>query len=422
MKTMAGRGDQRVEIDSRGVIQPVGPVASRRLRSRHGPYRLLPSPRHVVFLRLAEEGMRDVEDGAVVRLAGEITEPGALCDVLGLIGHSGWRGKLFFSNFDDKRVLFCENGNVIGVQTSAEEERLGSVLYKFGVLGQAELDAIDERMASGLRFGEAAMDLGMLSHEQLFHYISRQVEEVVYAALTQSEGTFFFLDRFDESQLSTRHTVNIASLLMDGVTRMDELRYFAQKIPSRDHIPTRARGRGDPPQAFAALYEAIDDASTVEELGRKTGKGEFQTTKELYALVQSNHVVIRPPHASGGPHTLVELANRALAAIHAVADAEERGPALRETLASFTIGAGVHGILLAGAGPDERGLMDPKRVTQNASVIAAGQDAENLLKQLLHEYVSFALFTVGTKLSGDRESQLQKEVAPVLMQLRPVAE
>ncbi|MFO0565063.1 MAG: DUF4388 domain-containing protein [Polyangiaceae bacterium] len=419
---MAERREHRVEIDDKGVIQAVGPLAAQRLRARHGPYRLLPSPRHVVFLRLAEEGMRDFEDRALVRLAGEISEPGAIADVLGLVSQAGWHGKLLVSKFDDKRVIFCDHGNVIGVQTSAEDERLGSVLYKNGVLGQAELDKVEERMASGRRFAEAAMELGLLTPEQVFHYIGVQIEEVVYAAMTQSEGTFFFLDRFDESQLATRHSVSIAALLMNGVTRMDELHYFRQKIPSRAYVPVRVRGRLDPPAEYAQLYAVIDDSASVEELGRRTGKGEFQTTKQLYALVQSKHVVIYPPHVGAGPHALVELANKGLALLHADADQIGAGKSLRETLASFAIGAGVHGILLAQAGPDEAGKLEAQRVADNARVMTGGQDAENLLKQVLHEYLSFALFTVGTQVPSGREAELRQDLAPILQALRPIAQ
>jgi hypothetical protein len=44
-----------------------------------------------------------------------------------------------------------------------------------------------------------------------------------------------------------------------------------------------------------------------------------------------------------------------------------------------------------------------------------------MLKQMLHEYVSFALFSAGTALGSDRESALKREVGPLLAKLRPQA-
>src|SRR3712207_7168534 len=58
------------------------------------------------------------------------------------------------------------------------------------------------------------------------------------------------------------------------------------------------------------IYAAIDGKSSVEEIGRSTGLGEFETTKQLFALVQARHVAIHPPRASGGPAALDRKSTR----------------------------------------------------------------------------------------------------------------
>src|SRR6187402_1931692 len=102
-----------VRIDSRGEAHPIGAIASQRLRARAGAYRMLPSPAHVVFMRFTgEDGRRDADDGAVVRLAGEVTAPGTLCDILALVAQTGWRGELVVLDGEDTRSVFFEQGNV----------------------------------------------------------------------------------------------------------------------------------------------------------------------------------------------------------------------------------------------------------------------------------------------------------------------
>src|SRR6187431_2392520 len=99
--------DELVRIDARGEAHPIGAVASQRMRARAGAYRVLPSPSHVVFMRYTgEDGRRDAEDGAIVRLSGEVTAPGALCDVLALLAQTGWRGELVVLDGDDVRSVF----------------------------------------------------------------------------------------------------------------------------------------------------------------------------------------------------------------------------------------------------------------------------------------------------------------------------
>ncbi len=206
---------------------------------------------------------------------------------------------------------------------------------------------------------------------------------------------------------------------MDAVTRIDEARYFRQKIPSDDYVPVRLEGSTPPADEFVETWKAVDGRSSVAEIGRVTGKGEFVTSKHLYALVQSKHVAIHPPRAEGGPAGLVSAANSALLVIHRYADAAGKGEALRESLASFAVGAGVYDILFRGAGPDAEGVLDAKGVAENSVLVAAGSDPENILKQMLHEYVSFALFSAGTALGSEKENELKKELGSVLGKLRP---
>ncbi|HEX3774336.1 MAG TPA: DUF4388 domain-containing protein [Polyangiaceae bacterium] len=409
-----------VRIDSRGEAHPIGSVASQRMRAREGAYRMLPAPAHVVFMRYTgEDGRRDADDGAIVRLSGEVTAPGTLCDILALLAQTGWRGELVVLDGDDTRSIFFEQGNVVGASTNVEAERLGSVLYRFGVITGDERDRILAAVRGGKRFGEAAIELGVLKQDQIYSHIARQIEEIVFATMTIGDGTFFFLEGFDEARLVSRHTVSANALLMDGVTRMDELRYFRQKIPSAEHIPFKVENRGTPQEEFHTLYFAIDGQQSVEELGRSTGLGEFETTKALYSLVQSQHVSIHPPRVSGGPTSLVAAANGALRAIFSAADHGGRVAEVRANLESFAVGAGVYDILFRNAGPDESGALDPDAVAANSVVVAGSADRDNMLKQMLHEYVSFALFSAGAALGSGAEGELVKQVASALASLRP---
>lgn len=409
-----------VRIDSRGVAHPIGVIASQRMRQREGAFRLLPAPDHVILMRYTgEDGKRDAQDGAVVRIAGEITEAGAMLDVLAMIAQANWRGELVVLETERTRSIFFDHGNVVGVTTTADDERLGSVLYRYGAITDEQRQTILEKMKGGARFGEAASQAGLVSTEELYSYISKQVGEVVFATLTVSDGTFFFLDGFDDSRLASRHVVSASGLLMDSVTRMDEMQYFRKKIPASDYVPVRLEHANPPSEEYAETYAAIDGKCSVEELGRRTGKGEFDTSKTLYALIQSKHVAIHPPRAAGGPAGLVNVANSALRVVHKLADSADKGGAIRQSLSSFAVGAGVYDILFRGAGPDLDGVLDAKTVAENSVLVAAGGDPENVLKQMLHEYVSFALFSAGTALGSDKENELKREVGPVLAKLRP---
>lgn len=418
---MSDARDELIRIDGQGVAHPIGTIASQRMRPHQGTYRLLPSPSHVVLMRYTgEDGRVDEGDGAVVRVAGEITTHGTICDILALLGQTGWRGILSVHTNDATREIYLDQGTVLGVKSTDSDEWLGKVMYRYGHISEEDLGGIEEAVGNGRRFGEVAVDLGVVTKDQVYKAFSQQITEVVVAAMHVSDGTYFFLDGFEDSDLSTRMAVSVNNLLMDGVTRMDELSYFAQKIPTVEHVPAMTGQPEEPREEFMDVYQYVDGDRSVRELGRLTGLGEFETTKKVYGLIQSQHVVIHPPKMSGGPVAVVEAANDVLKAAFRRAQEEGQAVALRESLNTYVVGQGVfYDMLLQGAGPDELGRLNADRVAENAPMVAQGGNVEQTLRKLLFDYVSFGLFSLGSTLGEEQERALQKEVDAALNTLRP---
>lgn len=405
--------DELVWIDSNGVAHPLGEVATSRMRLREGAYRVMPTPRHLVFMRFTgADGRRDVEDGAIVRLAGEITAPGSMCDALAILGSSSWRGELVVMDGECTRSVFFEAGNIVGVRTDAEEERLGRILYRYGAITEAQIGPVLARTRSGQRFAAAALELGYVTQEQVYKFLARQVEEVVLAVIQLADGMFCFLDGFDEARLASRQVISANALLMNHVTRLDEIRYFRPWIPSAEYIPERASVRA--PETHAAVWSAIDGQRSVGELGRITGLGEFEATKQLFNLGQTGHVIMQPPRLGGGTGEAAALASTALRAIHLAADIGGRGTALRHSLDGFARGA--YDQLLHGAGPFEDGSFDVDAIARNALTCAPGGESE--VREWLYDYVAFALFSATASL-GPAGAPLAAEVESMLGKLRP---
>jgi hypothetical protein len=412
--------DELVRIDDQGQAHPIGSVASQRMRRRQGAFRILPSPAHVVLMRFTgEDGRRDESDGAVVLLGGEIVRAGAMCEIFGLLAQSGWRGELCVFDGEVERSLFFDQGNVAGVLTTGARERLGELMYRFGGISREQLDELNGGKDTERRLGQRAVDRGWVSQEEIYGYLRKQIHEVVYATLMASDGTFFFLDGFDDSRLSTRHAMNASALLMEGVTRLDEIRYFREKIPSSEYVPDRNPNNDSiPSQEFLTTFGGVDGSRSIAELGRFTGLGEFGTTRDVYALLRSNHLVLTAPRMTGGLSAIVVLANDALRRIHRATDEQGRGTALREGLASFASGAGVYDMLFRGAGPDAGGAFVEERVAENLLLVAQN-DQERTLRQMLYEYVAFTLFSAGSMLGTEGEAALRRTVGPIIQQLQP---
>ena len=425
--------DERLElvrIDSTGTAHPVGKTASQRMRARQGAFRLMPAPAHLVVMRfVGEDGKRDAEDGPIFRLAGEITAAGAICDVVSLIGQAGWKGELCVLTGDSSRSLFFERSHVISAHSTAAGERLGEVLYRYGALTEAQIATAARAVSSETRFGEAAVKLGFITRERLFQLMARQVEEIVFAVLLVGDGMFYFLDTYDEARLAARQNLQVNALLMDGVRRMDETRYFRDRIPSDQHVPARVVTREPPPVEFTRVFEAVDGARPVAEICRVVGQGEFEVTQVLFQLVQSGHVIVHAPRPTGSA-AIVALFNQAIAMILGEVDTTRHGREVREQLASFATGAGVYDALFRRAGPAADGTLVAERIVENIVVLAGPEQGETMLAQWLYEYASFAMFVAepflrpsegpGAARKGDTTGAgLAKKVAELIAPLAP---
>jgi hypothetical protein len=408
-------GDLRV--DSTGTVHPVGRDASQALRARVGEWSLLRSPPEVVLARRAGETARSL------RLAGEVRAPGALCDVVALIAQAGWGGELVVLHEEASRSILFEGGLVVSATTTAPSEKLGEILWRFGAITREQLDEVVRTAErNGKRVGETAMELEFVGPDELFRMMARQVEEVFYGAVHIADAMFYLFDRFDESRLGRRYNLSTGQLLMEAARRMDELRFFREKIPSDAWIPVptaSVAGRKVPAELVEVLAQC-DGRRSVAEIGRRIGQLEFEVTRAVFQLATNGLVSVTAPRPEGVA-AIVEAYNRAIAEIHRVCDESGAGRELRAGLEQFATSTGVYVPLFSGAGPAEDGGLRAERIAQNVAAIA-GNEGDAWLTQQLVEYIGFALFQAGSLVTREAEATLNGRVGEILKPLRQPVE
>lgn len=404
-----------MKVDAAGSLKPLDSGAREDLLSRIGRYRLLPSAQQMLLLH--QVGDEPGANGQAIRLAGQITSPGALCDIFAMVAQLGWRGALVVCDRTSQRTLYFEEGSVCGGGTSVLEERLGAVMFRYGVIDEGQRAQIATASAAGGRFGELAVELGVVGQEDIYRCLRQQIEDITFAAFTLSEGTFCFLDGFDATRLASHQRVPAQGLLMDGVTRMDEIRFFREKIPSDAYVPSRTSLTSEPAEEYRTTYAAVNGRLTVGMLGRVTGRGEFGATKDVFGLERSGHLVIEAPRVDITVEELVQVTNRVLRIVFG-AVSEEGKSELRESLASFAAGAGVYNPIFHGAGPDTDGSFSPAGISRNWTRLETAQD-ERILQKMLYEYVSFAIFCVGAAIGWQGEVALSESVEFSISILKP---
>lgn len=404
--------DDLLRVDGTGTVHPVGRAASQALRPRVGEWRIIPTPKELIIARSMSAG------DAVMKLAGEIRSPGALSDIVALAAQSQWTGELILLAEVGSRSFYFDHGMVVHASTTVPDERLGETLYRFGVITREDLErVIAVSTETGKRLGETAIDLGIVPADRLYAMMARQVEEVFYSAVHISEGSFFFFDRYDEKNIIRRHSLNAGGLLLEAARRMDEMRFFREKVPNDGYIPVAVPGK-KPTDDLAEIFAKVDGARSIADIGRAIGQLEFEVTRAVFQLVTTGCVYVVAPRPRG-PEAIIETFNPALSAIHEESDAVGRGAELRDGLSRFATGGGIYDPLFMGAGPQKDGTLKPNRIANNIAALA-GEDPDAWLVGLMNDYVGFALFQAESLLPREQQSSLMAQVMDILKPVRPI--
>ncbi len=401
-------------------MKPTGTVAAKWLRDRQGSYQLQPGPDHaLLFLRAHEDGRLD-DRLPPVRLVGQVRGAGELHEIIRMVASGEGRSELHLAMpSGDTRSIFLDGSNLVGAASSVPAERIGEVMRREGALTAKQLESVLQKLAAspGRRFGEIAVELGFLRQDRLFELTARQIEAVFSGVLHANEGSFYLLGDFDDARVAAHHDLPVHRLLAESLARVEELAFFRQHVPSIEHVPLPLEGHGPPPPELAAVFLACDGRRSIGEIVVHTKQSEFEVTRAVYRLVQIGVVRVLGPR----PKNLEAAAlafNRAMRAIFQAARINGSEKRLQAQLVSFAEGAGPYDALFDGAGPKEDGTFDVARVGRNAEHLV-GAEPSAALTDWLHDYVSFAFFSVGSELPKAALHVLAQQVRGDLKPLTP---
>ncbi|MDW8246524.1 MAG: DUF4388 domain-containing protein, partial [Sandaracinaceae bacterium] len=352
-------------------------------------------------------------------MAGEIVAKTMILEVINIAASTGWRGELYICSPEATRVLGIDQGVLRYARSDHPDDRLGQVIYRNGLISRAELDELLEAIEPDRRIGHLLIERKILTQEQLFQQLQKQVEQIFFSALVVQSGVYAFLS--EDPSNAPAHTVHIPipGLLMEGVQRIDEMALFRERIPHDDWVPEIQQRISlvdlDDNAKLVLVY--ADGTRSIEEIARESGLGIFHTLKAIYGLLQQGLIVLRPPRKVD-PQTarrLVEEINSILRDIFLAAAAYGAVARTRTAIETWMLGSDYVRIL--GAHLEEDGSLVPEQVLRALENAGLERPMEALV-QALHELASFALFAVTATLPREQGAILSREVSQRLKRIR----
>ncbi|MGZ8830924.1 MAG: DUF4388 domain-containing protein [Thermoanaerobaculia bacterium] len=155
-----------------------------------------------------------------------------LPDVLTFLSGARKSGTLMLAGYGRQSYVLFSNGAVVYAGSDQEQFRLGTLLLRKKKITREQWQNIDGTMLrQGGRFGQIAIENGVLSDEQLREYLKVQVSEVVYNAFVWTEGTFRFSEDLQLPDYAVTISVDLSNLIMEGARRIEEWEKCVQLLP-----------------------------------------------------------------------------------------------------------------------------------------------------------------------------------------------
>jgi len=230
-----------------------------------------------------------------------------LPDVLSFVAMIRESGKLVVRRTDLERTIHWKEGEIVFASSTSSEHSLGQFLLRNGKITQEQYEESKRRVTPQLRHGKVLVQMGALSPKDLWWGVKNQVLEIIYSLVGWKDGEFAFFDTAEElAHERIMLQINTASVIMEGIRRLDESARIREKVPSLDLAFARVQGvvpefsQLDMSDAEIAVYNDLDGRSNVREITGRSDLTEFEVTRILFQLLSAR--LIEPVNVDKGFH------------------------------------------------------------------------------------------------------------------------
>ena len=211
-----------------------------------------------------------------------------LPDVLAFLNATKKTGMLTVTSDDREAYVFFRSGSVVYAAGNQVSLRLGSILLRKKKITRQQADALDDLILRGGRFGDLAIEKGILTPEQLDDYLKIQVSEVIYDCFVWKSGVFAFYDGIDLPPHAVTISIDLSNLIMEGARRIDEWEQCLRLLPDSS-VVYRAVSNPETEKITLSLDEwkilfLINGQRTLEDICRDSNEDALTVYRVVYGL------------------------------------------------------------------------------------------------------------------------------------------
>jgi len=235
----------------------------------------------------------------------------ALADILQWVSQGRKTGTLHVSRGAvEKRIMFA-GGSIRASWSNDPRESLGQFLVRERLVTEEQLfRTLLRQETEGRPLGKLLVENGPLKDEDLLRMLTHKAEETIYDLFHWTEGHFEFKDGEFDREAPFPVDLEVTSVIMEGIRRIDEWQRMREVIPSTEST-FKALGQPEDPIDHEVLL-LCSEGKTVNEIAFAVRRTVFDTTVMLYEMHRRDLIEIDKTGTSTDSVETVLRINRGL--------------------------------------------------------------------------------------------------------------
>jgi hypothetical protein len=208
------------------------------------------------------------------------------------------------------KQIYLEGGLIVGSSSNDPREYLGQMLLHYGKIEEAQLqNGMEIQRQSGGKLGMILASRGFVSQQDVAEVLRTRTLEIIYDLFIWEEADFEFFDNEPPPGDLIRVQVDVTTVIMDGIYRMDEWARYRKVIPSEriffELIPGWTQSLNASQETRQLLFQ-VERRMTAAEICYNMHTSLFHACALLFDLV-SQEIIRVAGEAPQAPEATTDL-------------------------------------------------------------------------------------------------------------------
>ncbi len=189
------------------------------------------------------------------------------------------------------KTVYFDRGFVVFAASNLKSDRLGESMIEYGRISRHQFALATMLMKNSRRkFGQALVQAGLLSEEEMGRQVALQVNRILISLFKVSDGIYSFDERPCIIPVNLMVSLSIYRIVLDGIRRVNDEKLIRSFFPSRKF---RLRVSRQPPFTYdferlkpveQDVLRAAGKGASVESISRRIQYDQLDVLKACYGL------------------------------------------------------------------------------------------------------------------------------------------